>query len=94
MRLATLKRLEHSYPSGFSIKLQGGAYLAMMQSPKAEQRISACEAYLKIDPKNIDVGIRGDEGRVEVISGLEVGQEVIIGELTAQEYAAQQSAAN
>ncbi len=35
----------------------------------------------------IELGIRGDEGRVEVVSGLEVGQEVITAELTAAEYA-------
>ncbi len=35
----------------------------------------------------IELGIRGDEGRVEVVSGLEVGQEVVTAELTAAEYA-------
>jgi tetratricopeptide (TPR) repeat protein len=55
VRLATMRRLEHSYPSGFSIKLQGGAYLGMMASPNLAQKISACESYLRIDPKNADV---------------------------------------
>jgi tetratricopeptide (TPR) repeat protein len=55
VRSAALKRVEHSYPSGLSIKLQGAAHMAMMSSPKMEQRITACEAYLKIDPKNVDV---------------------------------------
>lgn len=44
--------------------------------------------------KVIEIGIRGDEGRVEVVSGVELGQQVVIGELTAQEYATQQRAAN
>jgi tetratricopeptide (TPR) repeat protein len=55
VRLATLKRLEHSYPSGFAIKAQTMHLQALMRAPKAEQKISACEAYLKIDPKNVDV---------------------------------------
>ncbi len=55
VRSAALKRVEHNYPSGLSIKLQGAGHMAMMSSPRAEQKISACEAYLKIDPKNVDV---------------------------------------
>jgi len=55
VRAAALKRVENSYPSGFSIKLQGAGQLAMMNSPKMEQRIAAAEAYLKLDPKNADV---------------------------------------
>lgn len=35
---------------------------------------------------NITTGLRGDEGRLEVMSGLTAGQQVIIGELTADEY--------
>jgi tetratricopeptide (TPR) repeat protein len=58
VRFAALKRVEHSYPSGLSIKFQGAAHLAMMSSPKMEQRITACEAYLKIDPKNTDVMLK------------------------------------
>lgn len=55
VRLATLRRLEHSYPSGFAIKAQTMHLQAMMRAPKADQKISACESYLKIDPKNTDV---------------------------------------
>ncbi len=35
---------------------------------------------------NITTGLRGDEGRLEIVSGLTAGQQVIIGELTADEY--------
>ncbi len=55
VRLAELKRLEHSYPSGFAIKAQTMGHRAMMMSPRLEQRIAACEGYLKVDPKNVDV---------------------------------------
>lgn len=34
----------------------------------------------------VQPGLRGDEGRVEIKDGLDVGQQVIIGELTADEY--------
>ncbi len=55
VRLAELKRLEHSYPSGFAVRAQTMHLRGMMLSPKAEQKIAACEAYLKIDPKNTDI---------------------------------------
>lgn len=55
LRLAALKRLENNYPSLMSIRLQTAGLRAMMLSPKAEQKISACESYLKIDPKNTDI---------------------------------------
>jgi RND family efflux transporter MFP subunit len=35
---------------------------------------------------NVQLGLRGDEGKVEVKEGLSVGQQVILGELTADEY--------
>jgi tetratricopeptide (TPR) repeat protein len=58
VRLAALRRLEHNYPSGLSIKLQGAPLLgAIKVAPKAEQKISACEAYLKIDPRNAEVAL-------------------------------------
>lgn len=41
--------------------------------------------------KSIEIGLRGDEGRVEVVSGLNAGEEVITGELTAAEYKALQA---
>lgn len=39
-------------------------------------------------PREVQVvlGLRGDEGRVEVKEGLAVGQQVVVGELTADEY--------
>jgi tetratricopeptide (TPR) repeat protein len=58
VRLAAWRKTEHSYPSSLSIKLQGAGHLALMASPKLEQRIAACESYLKIDPRNVDVGQR------------------------------------
>lgn len=57
VRLATLRRVEHSYPSGFAIKSQTLHLRGMMLSPKADQKISACESYLKIDPKNTEVAL-------------------------------------
>lgn len=55
VRLAALKKHEHSYPSKMSIKLStSGARLGMMQ-PNPDRKLSACEAYLKVDPKNVDV---------------------------------------
>ena len=58
VRLAALRRVEHNYPSGLSIKLQGAPLLgAIKVAPKAEQKIAACESYLKLDPKNTDVAL-------------------------------------
>lgn len=47
------------------------------------------------EPKEMKIttGLRGDEGLVEVTSGLQAGQDVITGELTAQEYAQKQAEA-
>lgn len=42
------------------------------------------------EERPIEIGLRGDEGRVEVLSGLSEGDAVITGELTAAEYRAQQ----
>jgi tetratricopeptide (TPR) repeat protein len=58
VRLAALRRVEHNYPSGLSIRLQGAPLLGAIRiAPKAEQRIAACESYLKLDPKNTDVAL-------------------------------------
>jgi tetratricopeptide (TPR) repeat protein len=58
VRLAALRRVEHNYPSGLSIRIQGAPFLgAMKVAPKPEQKIAACEAYLKLDPKNTDVAL-------------------------------------
>lgn len=58
VRLAALRRVEHNYPSGLSIKLQGAPLLgAIKVAPKPEQKIAACESYLKLDPKNTDVAL-------------------------------------
>lgn len=45
-------------------------------------------------PREVQVilGLRGDEGRVEVKEGLAVGQQVVVGELTADEYKKLQAA--
>lgn len=43
-----------------------------------------------VEEREIEIGLRGDEGRVEVLSGVEEGEQVITGELTATEYRAQQ----
>lgn len=39
----------------------------------------------------VTLGLKGDEGRTEILSGLSVGQQIVIGELTAAEYAAQKA---
>lgn len=35
---------------------------------------------------DVELGLRGDDGKVQVITGLNVGDQVIVGELTAAEY--------
>jgi tetratricopeptide (TPR) repeat protein len=58
VRLAALRRVEHNYPSGLSIRLQGAPLLgAIKMAPKPEHKIAACESYLKLDPKNTDVAL-------------------------------------
>ncbi len=55
VRLAALKKHEHSYPSAFSIRLATAPTRMLMANPNAEKRAAAHEAYLKADPKNTDV---------------------------------------
>lgn len=43
----------------------------------------------RMEETEIEIGLRGDEGRVEVLSGLEEGDRVVTGELTASEARAQ-----
>lgn len=57
VRLATLRRVEHSYPSGLAIKMQTAHLRVGMLAPKPDQKIAACEAYLKVDPKNVDIAL-------------------------------------
>jgi RND family efflux transporter MFP subunit len=45
----------------------------------------------KADQVDIELGLRGDDGRVQVLRGVNVGDEVIVGELTKAEYAARQA---
>lgn len=45
----------------------------------------------QLQDRSIVTGLRADEARTEVISGVTVGEQVIIGELTAAEYKAQQA---
>lgn len=42
------------------------------------------------EDRSIRTGLRADEARIEVLTGLTVGELVIVGELTAEEYAARQ----
>lgn len=55
VRMAALKKAEHSYPSAFSIKIATVPARAGMANPNAEKKASACESYLKVDPKNSSV---------------------------------------
>lgn len=41
----------------------------------------------------VELGLRGDDGRVQITAGLNAGDQAVVGELTAAEYAAQQAAA-
>ncbi len=44
----------------------------------------------KAEDRTVEVGLRGDEGKTEILSGMKKEDVVIVGELTAQEYAAKQ----
>ncbi len=44
----------------------------------------------QVQDRAIVTGLRADEARIEVISGVSVGEQVIVGELTADEYVARQ----
>jgi tetratricopeptide (TPR) repeat protein len=55
VRIAAMKKNEHSYPSSFSIKIATVPARAGMANPNAEKKASACESYLKVDPKNASV---------------------------------------
>ena len=55
VRMAALKKTEHSYPSAFSIKIATVPARAAMANPNAEKKASAYESYLKADPKNTDI---------------------------------------
>ncbi len=43
--------------------------------------------------RSVETGLRADEARVEVVSGVNEGEQVIVGELTADEYATRQKEA-
>lgn len=57
VRLAALKKHEHSYPSTMSIKLGTVAAKAGMMSPNVDRKLAAYEAYLKVDPKNLKMNL-------------------------------------
>lgn len=52
VRMAAMKKAEHSYPSAFSIKIATAPTRAGMVNPNADKKAAAYEAYLKVDPKN------------------------------------------
>lgn len=56
IRLAALKKTENNYPSGLSIKLSTASTRVAMMHPSVEQRFPAYESYLKVDPKNTEIG--------------------------------------
>ncbi len=45
------------------------------------------------EDRAVTTGLRADEARIEVLSGVSVGEQVIVGELTAEEYATRQKEA-
>lgn len=58
VRLAALRKHEHSYPSAMSIKIgTAGARMGMM-NPNPERKMIAIESYLKVDPKNVKVNLQ------------------------------------
>ncbi len=61
-----------------SLRLQEGVYSVRVLEGKTVRDVA------------IEIGLRGDEGRVEVTSGLTGAEQVITGELTADEYAKRQ----
>lgn len=52
---------------------EGKRYVRVLKQGQTEER-------------EVRLGLRGDEGRMEILSGVEVGEEVVVGELTADEY--------
>jgi len=57
VRLAALKKHEHSYPSRMSIKIgTAGAKMGMM-SPNPDRKMAAYESCLKVDPKSIKLNL-------------------------------------
>ncbi len=55
VRMAAMKKTENAYPSSFSIRISTAPARAAMLNPNAEKRASACESYLRTDPKNASV---------------------------------------
>ncbi len=45
------------------------------------------------EERSIVTGLRADEARIEIVSGVSLGEQVVVGELTAEEYAARQKEA-
>lgn len=61
-----------------------------IQEKNGEKMVRVLQNNQPVDRK-VELGLRGDEGRTEVVSGLNEGESVILGELTAQEYAQKQA---
>lgn len=48
----------------------------------------------QLQDRSVVTGLRADEARTEIMSGITVGEQVVVGELTAEEYNAKQAAQN
>ncbi len=58
VRLAALKKHEHSYPSAFSIKLGTAGARVGMANPSIERRLPSYENYLRVDPKHTGIAYK------------------------------------
>lgn len=57
VRLAAAKQHEINPAGGLTQKMQLAAVKAKLLNPKLDQRIDALEGYLKVDPKNLEMGM-------------------------------------
>ena len=58
VRIASLKKHEHSYPSKIAIKVGTAGARTGMLNPSLERRLPSYENYLKVDPRNTGVAYK------------------------------------
>jgi hypothetical protein len=86
-----MKSCDDKYPSDFYFENRGDysknieADMCAMSERDGQRYVRVLEGQAAREIA-VQPGLRGDEGRVEIKDGLTVGQQVILGELTADEY--------